>query len=67
MPNLTKLKNIINTSLDSNILQCVSFIHSNEILFNKHIPLDTYCKCIVNVLSFMDHILQTKKDNKNNI
>ena len=67
MPNLTKLKNIINTSLDSNILQSVSFIHSNEILFNKHIPLDTYCKCIVNVLSFMDHILQTKKDNKNNI
>ena len=47
MPNLTKLKNIINTSLDSNILQSVSFIHSNEILFNKHIPLDTYCKCII--------------------
>ena len=39
MPNLSKLKTKINHGFD--------FMHSHEILFNKKIPLDIYCKCIV--------------------
>ena len=49
MPNLTKLKNIINNRMNNTSfgLQSSGFMHSNEILFNKNIPLDTYCKCII--------------------
>lgn len=48
MPNLTKLKNIINNTMNTLFgLQSSGFMHSNEILFNKNIPLDTYCKCII--------------------
>ena len=47
MPNLTKLKNIINKRVKNNALDSVGFMHSNEILFNKKILLDKYCKCII--------------------
>ena len=47
MPNLTKLKNIINKRVKTNALDSVGFMHSNEILFNKKILLDKYCKCII--------------------
>jgi hypothetical protein len=46
MPNLTKLKNEISKRLN-NFKSAVDFMHSHEILFNQKIPLDTYCKCIV--------------------
>ena len=39
MPNLSKLKTKISHRFD--------FIHSHEILFNKKIPLNIYCKCII--------------------
>ena len=51
MPNLTKLKNIINRSLD--------FRHSHEILFNKKIPLDKYCLKIM--ISFTKDELKKMK------
>jgi len=41
MPNLTKLKNAISKRMSKD------FMHSHEILFNKKIPLDIYCKCII--------------------
>lgn len=44
MPNLTKLKNIINDNLSHNNSH---FTTSHEILFNKNIPLKKYCLCIV--------------------
>ena len=47
MPNLTKLKNIINKRVKTNALDSAGFMHSNEILFNKKILLDKYCKCII--------------------
>ena len=48
IPNLTKLKNEINKRLNiKNVFKGLNFIHSHEILFNKKIPLDTYCKCII--------------------
>ena len=47
MPNLTKLKNIINKRVKNNALDSVGFMHSNEILFNKKILLDKYCKFII--------------------
>jgi hypothetical protein len=47
MPNLTKLKNIINDYLDIVSNNDFRFIHSHEILFNKNIPLKKYCLCIV--------------------
>jgi len=47
MPNLTKLKNVINKNLINNNLGGVEFMHSHEILFNKKIPLDKYCILIM--------------------
>ena len=48
MPNLTKLKNEISKRLNNfKSLSGVNFMHSHEILFNRKIPLDTYCKCII--------------------
>jgi len=47
MPNLTKLKNIINNNLDSVVSDDFRFIHSHEILFNKNISLKKYCLCII--------------------
>ena len=50
MPNLTKLKNIINNSLDnvfSYFSDYANFVYSHAILFNKNIPLKKYCLCIV--------------------
>jgi hypothetical protein len=46
MPNLTKLKNIINDILIYWVTS-VAFMHSHEILFNKNIPLKKYCLCII--------------------
>ena len=43
MPNLTKLKNIINRNLKGSLDGSLDFMHSHEILFNKKIPLDKYC------------------------
>ena len=45
MPSLTKLKTAISKRMDWDI--SIAFMHSHEILFNKKIPLDTYCKCII--------------------
>jgi hypothetical protein len=45
MPSLTKLKTAIAKRMDWNT--SIAFMHSHEILFNKKIPLDTYCKCII--------------------
>ena len=42
MPNLTKLKNVINKNLINNNLGGVEFMYSHEILFNQKIPLDKY-------------------------
>ena len=43
MPNLTKLKNIINKKMEMESLMAgLDFMHSHEILFNKKIPLDKY-------------------------
>ena len=44
MPNLTKLKNVINKRLEANNhhFKSLKFIHSHEILFNQKIPLDKY-------------------------
>jgi len=47
MPNLTKLKNVINKNLINNNLGGVEFMHSHEILFNQKIPLDKYCILIM--------------------
>jgi hypothetical protein len=48
MPNLTKLKNWISKRLlIKNVFKGLNFIYSHEILFNKKIPLDKYCKCII--------------------
>lgn len=48
MPNLTKLKNAISKRLNNfKGHGIINFMHSHEILFNKKIPLDKYCKCIV--------------------
>jgi len=48
MPNLTKLKNQISNRLNmKGVMKGLSFIHSHEILFNRKISLDTYCKCII--------------------
>jgi len=47
MPNLTKLKNIINDYLDIVSNNDFRFIHSHEILFNKNILLKKYCLCII--------------------
>ena len=46
MPNLTKLKNIINDNLIYWV-DYVAFMHSHEILFNKNISLKKYCLCII--------------------
>ena len=46
MPNLTKLKNIINNYLIYWV-NSFAFMHSHEILFNKNIPLKKYCVCII--------------------
>ena len=51
MPNLTKLKNKINKSMEQlkhgdNMISS-TFIHTNEILFNRKIPLDKYCIKII--------------------
>ena len=43
MPNLTKLKNVINKRMKRDNLYGDEFIHSHEILFNQKIPLDKYC------------------------
>lgn len=43
MPNLTKLKNKINKKMEHNFLDNVEFMHTHEILFNRKIPLNTYC------------------------
>ena len=44
MPNLTKLKNVINKRLEANNhhFTSVKFMYSHEILFNQKIPLDKY-------------------------
>ena len=42
MPNLTKLKNVINKRMKRDNLYGDEFIHSHEILFNQKIPLDKY-------------------------
>ena len=48
MPNLTKLKKWISKRLlIKNVFKGLNFIYSHEILFNKKIPLDKYCKCII--------------------
>ena len=48
MPNLTKLKNAITKRLNiKNVFKGLNFMHSHEILFNKKISLDAYCKCII--------------------
>jgi hypothetical protein len=48
MPNLIKLKNAISKRLHiKNVFKGINFIYSHEILFNRKIPLDTYCKCII--------------------
>ena len=51
MPNLTKLKNIINNYLDNLFSYYFSdyaiFVYSHQILFNKNIPLKKYCLCII--------------------
>ena len=52
MPNLTKLKNKINKSMeqlkyDNDEAKSSTFIHTNEILFNRKIPLDKYCIKII--------------------
>ena len=51
MPNLTKLKNIINNYLDNLFSYYFSdyarFVYSHEISFNKNIPLKKYCLCII--------------------
>jgi hypothetical protein len=39
IPNLTKLKNIIDKGFD--------FMYSHEILFNNDIPLDKYCIAVI--------------------
>ena len=48
MPNLTKLKKWISKRLlIKNVFKGLNFIYSHEILFNKKIPLEKYCKCII--------------------
>ena len=47
MPNLSKLKKHMEEKMERNSLGIVSFIHSNEILFNKNIPLIKYCIYII--------------------
>jgi hypothetical protein len=48
MPNLIKLKNAISKRLHiKNVFKGINFIYSHEILFNRKIPLDMYCKCII--------------------
>ena len=47
MPNLTKLKNVINKIMKRDNLYGDEFIHSHEILFNQKIPLDKYCITII--------------------
>ena len=47
MPNLTKLKNVINKRMKRDNLYGDEFIHSHEILFNQKIPLDKYCITII--------------------
>ncbi len=49
VPNLKKLKDHINDYMINNYnnLKMLTFIHSNEILFNKKISLKKYCVCII--------------------
>jgi hypothetical protein len=70
MPSLTKLKSRINKYMANRILVNLQFMHSHEILFNKKIPLDTYCVKIMlritkqeyNKLGRDDSNLEMKKE-----
>ena len=54
MPNLAKLKTAISKRLTNfKSFGSINFIHSHEILFNQKIPLDTYCKCIVIIGTYL--------------
>ena len=46
-PNLKKLKNNIESIMNENTFDFISFMNSHEILFNKKIPLKKYCKYIL--------------------
>ena len=47
LPKVTKLKRHINNYMTKNDIGPVTFMHSHEILFNKKIMLNKYCKCII--------------------
>ncbi len=49
IPKLNKLKNNIEKYINFAISQLneVAFMHSHEIMFNKNIPLEKYCLCII--------------------
>jgi len=55
MPSIVKLKKYINKTLETSP---TDFMHSHEILFDKKIPLDKYCKCII----MYDYNLTDKKE-----
>lgn len=57
MPSIVKLKKYINKKLET-ISSSTDFMHSHEILFDKKIPLDKYCKCII----MYDYNLVDKKE-----
>ena len=59
MPNLTKLKNKINKKMENNFLGNVEFMHTHEILFNRKIPLDTYCIKIL-IIKSQNHFTSVK-------
>ena len=55
IPSIVKLKKYINKTLETS---STDFMHSHEILFDKKIPLDKYCKCII----MYDYNLTDKKE-----
>jgi hypothetical protein len=55
IPSIVKLKKYINKTLETS---STDFMHSHEILFDKKIPLDKYCKCII----MYDYNLIDKKE-----
>lgn len=66
MPNLTKLKNIINKKMEMESLMAgLDFMHSHEILFNKKIPLDKYCIKIMMLVKKTHHYKDKNRDNNN--
>ena len=66
MPNLTKLKNIINKKMEMESLMAgLDFMHSHEILFNKKIPLDKYCIKIMMLVKKTHHYKDKDRDNSN--